>query len=444
MFTAVYANHPKLCAVQKLYHLRSKTRGEASNIVCKFPLTAGSFDLAWEALKDRFENRRILVNTQLKTLFNMPYIAQESSVGIKNIQRDINDCLSALKVNKIDTSNWDSILVYLCSSRLPDVTLSLWEQSIENPRKIPTWSELDTFLTNRFQVLETVSDIRLKPKPKATFTKTHSTQPSHERIQQSYHSKQINYTCKLCDQNHPLRFCNKFLQMTTDDRIKTVKSHNYCSNCLATSHVEKDCKSTYTCIQCKERHHSLLHPLSVNQSHFTNYSSDLNSAHSSSFIQSTQPQAQDSSYLHSYYSSNRNRVILATALVIVEHHGISFTLRALLDPGSEVTFISEEAQTRLKLPAQSIEAHISGINAVITANASKLCSLILRSNQTPDLTLSVNAIVLKRLTGDLPSCCIEQFEISQPIDFPLADPDFKSSSKVDLVLGADIHSVSTE
>ena len=87
-------------------------------------------------------------------------VKSESADGIKRLQRDINNCISAFHLHEIDISNWDPILVYLCSTKLPELTLSLWEQTVSNKTKIPKWKDLDTFLTSRFQSLETVSDIR--------------------------------------------------------------------------------------------------------------------------------------------------------------------------------------------------------------------------------------------------------------------------------------------
>lgn len=71
MFTAVYVNHPKLTKAQKLYHLRNKTKGSAGAIVKRYPLCDENFDLAWGALKSRYENKRVLVDNQIKILFNI-------------------------------------------------------------------------------------------------------------------------------------------------------------------------------------------------------------------------------------------------------------------------------------------------------------------------------------------------------------------------------------
>ncbi|KAH8245664.1 hypothetical protein KR032_004909, partial [Drosophila birchii] len=52
LFTAVYVNNPRLTPVEKLFHLLTKTSGEAKAIVSKSPLTNDGFASAWEALQD--------------------------------------------------------------------------------------------------------------------------------------------------------------------------------------------------------------------------------------------------------------------------------------------------------------------------------------------------------------------------------------------------------
>ncbi|XP_073820587.1 uncharacterized protein [Musca autumnalis] len=137
MFTAVYINHAQLTSVQKLYYLSLKVKGQAAGIVHKYKLCGDNFPLAWEALKSRYENKRILVDNQLRILFNLKVINSESSESLQRIQTTINDCLAALQAQSISTKDWDPILVYLCSTKLPHETLSLWEQSLKSHRKLP-------------------------------------------------------------------------------------------------------------------------------------------------------------------------------------------------------------------------------------------------------------------------------------------------------------------
>ena len=48
IFWGVFGKHPDITSAQKLYHLRSKTRGEAYQIVKSFELVDENFTLAWK------------------------------------------------------------------------------------------------------------------------------------------------------------------------------------------------------------------------------------------------------------------------------------------------------------------------------------------------------------------------------------------------------------
>ncbi|XP_049302052.1 uncharacterized protein LOC125775451 [Bactrocera dorsalis] len=111
MFTAVYINHPKLSNAQKLYHLRYKTKGQAGVIVKQFALNDDNFHLAWEALRSRYENKRILVDKQITILMNLPKIQKETSEEYMKLQSTVSNCLSVLATQNIPTDNWDPILI---------------------------------------------------------------------------------------------------------------------------------------------------------------------------------------------------------------------------------------------------------------------------------------------------------------------------------------------
>ncbi|XP_044249352.2 uncharacterized protein [Drosophila takahashii] len=160
LFTAVYVNNTRLTPVEKLFHLNAKTSGEAKAIVAKSPLTNDGFASAWEALRDRFENKRLLVNSQLKLLFNLSSVNAETGHSIKELQSTIQGCLTALAHSKISTENWDCLLVYLCASKLPRLTLSLCEQSLTSKSDVPTWDEMNAFLSDRYRTLEAIEDMK--------------------------------------------------------------------------------------------------------------------------------------------------------------------------------------------------------------------------------------------------------------------------------------------
>ncbi|XP_036347852.1 uncharacterized protein LOC118757230, partial [Rhagoletis pomonella] len=261
MFTAIYILNKRLTPVEKLFHLNQKTQGEAKEIVRRCPLTNEGFSTAWKNLSDRYENKRILVNTQLKILFNLNAVESDCGSSIKKLQRDINNCISSLRCHQIDISNWDAIITYLCSTKLPECTLALWEQTIENKTEISKWEDMDKFLSNRFQTLETVSGLKgnktaKTPKPQNTRQMPEAPPKRLGAFQASVAKK----SCTMCQNSeHKLRHCERFRKLTPSDRIEYVKSNKRCLNCLSAGHTVTRCTSPFNCSACHSRHHTLLH-----------------------------------------------------------------------------------------------------------------------------------------------------------------------------------------
>jgi len=131
--------------------------------------------------------------------------------------------------------------------------LSLWEQSIQNKAEIPTWLELDSYLTERHRTLEAVDSFRS--------ANLHHAQSKDTKIN-SFNTRLVPVPkgCDLCSKkNHPVRICPRFLQMMVDDRLAYIQKKQLCSNCFASSHQFRDCTSAHNCLTCQEQHHTLLH-----------------------------------------------------------------------------------------------------------------------------------------------------------------------------------------
>ncbi|XP_075158073.1 uncharacterized protein LOC142231346 [Haematobia irritans] len=454
MFSAVYVKNSSLSKVQKLFHLRKKTEGEAHEIVKKCPLTNSGFDIAWANLTDRFENKRMLVHSQLRVLLNLATITSESSEGIKGLQRDINSCISCLKLYDVDVSTWDAIFVYICSTKLPRTSLSLWEQSIKNKKDVSKWSELDSFLSSRYQTLETISEISGVPTPnlphsncnakKQNNSSTRKVHSNHAKVS----SSQNNPTCNLCiGESHPIRKCPKFLQMNVNDRMSCIKRLNLCINCFAKSHNVKKCKSPYSCFSCHRRHNSLLHnntltPVSIDST--PTIHSQVNEELQDPQIQSTSSidppgfPLSSEGRIQSCFASHSQNVLLGTALVQITHLGMRYIVRALIDSGSQGTFLSERIFQLLKLPFRPVEAEISGLNGVTSANARKLVNLTVCPRFESDVELNITALVVPQLSGNLPTSPINSSILQQLPGIQLADPMFYQCGRVDMLIGADL------
>lgn len=64
--------------------------------------------------------------------------------------------------------------------------------------------------------------------------------------------------CAICNGNHEIRDCPRFLKMSLKDRETELYRRNICINCLSTTHTVKFCLDN-PCKICKKRHNSMLH-----------------------------------------------------------------------------------------------------------------------------------------------------------------------------------------
>ncbi|XP_043063811.1 uncharacterized protein LOC122319976 [Drosophila ficusphila] len=413
LFTAVYVNNPRLTPVEKLFHLNAKTSGEAKAIVAKSPLTNEGFDSAWAALRDRFENKRLLVNSQLKLLFNLASVSSESGQALKDLQSTIQGC----------------------ASRLPKLTLSLWEQSLSSKSDIPTWDEMNTFLGDRYRTLEAIEDM----KPSHSNHSTTKSQPVSRRLN-SFEAKVVSKpkNCDLCSkENHPVRLCQRFLQMSVEAQTNYIKKKQLCLNCFARGHQLRECTSTHSCFTCRARHHTLLHKGNPNSSGST--TGNISSASPQNpTVQRAANASENLPGVQNYFATGARAVLLGTAIIDICHLGTNYRARALIDSGSEATFITERLFNLIKLPFRLIQAQVSGLNKTISAQATRLCHFSIRAPNKPGLQLETAAYVLPELAGTLPSYPIPRDALSDLPAIPLADPTFLESSQIDVLIGADM------
>lgn len=441
IFQAVFINHTGLSQAQKLYHLRCKTRGEALQIVQRYDLVDKNFNLAWEALKDRYENKRILVHQQMKKFFGIQNAPCETSKSIRQIQSSINDSISIFNSYKIVTENWDPILVHWCSSKLPEETLRAWEDSLSDHKELPTWPQLNAFLSKRIEILETITDFK-KPSHK-----DNTNSKSQAFYSQSGEDKK--YICKKCKQDHALRYCKHFKALSPNERLKYVYANKYCANCLSPNHFKTKCSSTNTCAKCHRKHHTMLHLEKSNGNsgnQRTNYNNDRENVADESQPSTSGFQRSEnyhpgrnnvpSESVQTHLAQNNGTTVLPTALVEILHAGETFVVRALLDGGSERSFISKRMQQQLGLPIERHNTQISGLGGTIVGNSQGKCNVKIKSRNS-NFSLTINAIIVLKLAHFLPSKRVNVHKIGEIADLNLADPYFYKPSPIDMIIGSD-------
>ncbi|XP_075150702.1 uncharacterized protein LOC142224803 [Haematobia irritans] len=428
--------------IERLCHLLKKTSGDAREIVRRFPLTDKSFELAWRTLKETYDNLRILVSNQLKLLFDLPLLDTETSSGLKNLQRGINACISAMAVNNVPTNDWDPILIFLCVQRLPKISVTLWEQGISDKSALSSWVDMDRFLTERIQTLTCLRDLKGIDASRRTDgrkLRTHFTNaapkssPSRSRnLQYTSHSSRdsVDKICVLCPrQSHHLRVCQRFRNLSVNDRLTAVKRHRCCFNCLSRRHDVNNCATSRSCEKCQGRHHTLLHRDSYHSTNVATTSSTVSAARPTDSSGLSDPQPSTSSGIVSGTSARQVNIV---------HRGMTYPARALIDPASEASFITEKMQKLLRISTTSATSAISGVNQTVSITSRGVCPVSIGSPIDESVLVEATALVLPRISGNLPSFQVSRNYMSRLPGLRLA-PNLFDSRPVDLLLGADVY-----
>ncbi|CAB0044172.1 unnamed protein product [Trichogramma brassicae] len=118
--------------------------------------------------------------------------------------------------------------------------------------------------------------------------------------------------------------------------------------------------------------------------------------------------------------------------------GELLSVRALIDPAAERSFVTRRAASQLNLPERRTSMSIIGLGAAVSSRAgTELCLQVL-SPKKSEFKLQTSALILSELTDFLPSKRVN-FESWPHIQgLELADPRFGVPARVDFVLGGDV------
>ncbi|XP_031356668.1 uncharacterized protein LOC116180692 [Photinus pyralis] len=442
--------------VEKFHLLAGSLSGEPLNLVKSIPISDDlklNYKIAFQALLDRYNNNRLLATLYWNEIQNIPVIPVESASSLRKLLNTVRENCEALKLlNLADT--WDFVLFNVIIHKLDSATRKEIEIRLDK-KKIPTFSGIEPLLSEHCLSLEALQAPLLlnvtesnsknprsfesvgKPQKlslssSGTFTKSPS-KTSLVATSSSQSRSKPPLKCLLCSRNHSLISCPAFNEKQPQDRYEIAKRNRICLNCLASGHVVASCLSSRNCRTCDARHHTLLH--------FSNRpSSPVVSPSTSESNGSNQLTSCTSRCSATFMASNSDRppVLLGTiVLEIRDRFGSYHIVRALLDPGSQASYLGSSLANKLRLSKLTNAVPICGLGQVATKSSSIVTGEIRPSDRT-DPTFKVDFFVLDKICGNLPNDNVSS-DIPMPDRVRLADYEWHRSRSVQMLLGADIY-----
>ncbi|XP_046144393.1 uncharacterized protein LOC123988414 [Osmia bicornis bicornis] len=332
--------------VQKLHYLKLSLIGETSLLLKNVSTSAANYEAAWKLLTDRYANERALITAHLKMLFDSPPIGSAVLSDLKSLRDSSRAALSALKNMARPVEYWDDVLVFHFVRKLDKESHREWELRMGEEELFPSLADWKAFLNVRIRTLESLASSRGEGN---SAYKNKSAPIKNVKA----HLNASETKCVACGADHALFKCDVFRGQSVEQRLSLAREHHRCFNCLQKGHLPAVCPSKRACSICKGRHHSLLH--SERKGLKTSFVRKGRESTSHADLESSQHSAQPthvaddnmedtpmSTSVNTHFATSRQekKVILATAWIKAgTREGRQATLRALIDPGSEATFI---------------------------------------------------------------------------------------------------------
>lgn len=140
------------------HYLKGSLTGDAKRLIQHYDLVEANYAAAWQKLMSRYDNKKLLVNNNLKSLIHHPGQTKETASQLRLLIDTFSDCLNGLRTLDVSTEGWDPIIVHLLIEKLSVETHSLWEASQMANNDLPTYANLIIFLENRFRTLEAIAE----------------------------------------------------------------------------------------------------------------------------------------------------------------------------------------------------------------------------------------------------------------------------------------------
>lgn len=414
----------------KIQHLKEACKGtDGDQIVSLFSIDNDSFSAAMEALDKRFLVSRIIVSEYIGAVINIPTKFPKGAQS--RHLKEVIDTFNALTKN-VEGVCRESLAAKGIKDPTPEVLLKSVNNALYLGLMLHT---LDDYLKTQLASTLNIKTMELPEIPDviaALEKRLVATQSGEKpRYQGSFTSamqlvqRENKRSCFLCPgKNHSTSFCRKLQasNVPLQEKLKLVK--NLCWVCLEKPYSTCECKKRGRgCDVCGGGHHRIL----------CNKRKPAGMA--------LQPKSSVATATTVATVANLTSLpVLGTMLLKVKRRNGSFvTLRALVDDGSMISYITTSA-------AQTLGCHLSETFKTVKSVDGKTLSPIrtetilslqnIKENLNCPFILEEVAII-KKIPLTLPSQPL-QLRIPEGVirGMGLADPTFGMPNGVDILIGA--------
>ncbi|EFA11692.1 hypothetical protein TcasGA2_TC005051 [Tribolium castaneum] len=158
MFNSTIHKNGSLSDVEKFSYLISSLSEEPLSIVSRIPMVGTNYQIAYDALVKRYDNKRLLATHYWNQIENVPSLTENyTSSQLRTLLSTFEENLAALKMLQFPVESWDFVLFNMLLKRLCSSLVSRFELGQDSPTAVPTFKSLSEFLLLMSQASDNVS-----------------------------------------------------------------------------------------------------------------------------------------------------------------------------------------------------------------------------------------------------------------------------------------------
>ena len=415
-FRSTVDERTELSNSQKLNYLRQAVKDPSLQLLLNSPLeTPDTYQDIVTELKDRFQKTREIHQAIVKTITTLSS-PKHTRADLRLLYDIIKTSITNLKSTKhYDIDSFLSSLVYAI---LPAKLQLLWDQATKREKGVPPVAELLTFMKDHAETL-----------PASTASPVEKTVPPRKK---EYHAARgrnnvnvytpsppfapYKWDCLLCKpEKHPLYVCAKWASYTLVQKIAHISANNLCSNCLAGGHTTADCKSSYRCKDCRQKHHTSIHQ-----------------------------QAAATPVHHHTATSQQvpDALLTTTQLLLIGPNGEELKARGLIDSGAGIFLVTKRVAKLLNLPLVPAKLQLSVAQGKISKPLKHLTHLEISPLHNRDLKMPCSPAVASEVTAIIPAQPLPAVtHLPHLMGLQLADTNYNIPGEIDILLGSEMASI---
>ncbi|GBO10837.1 hypothetical protein AVEN_48012-1 [Araneus ventricosus] len=356
----------ELTAIDKFQYLYQSMvpDSRAARLISSFPITTENYPKAVEQLKLRFGREDLLVQIYVRDLLSL--VLKNATTGknapdLATLYDMLETKLRALESLGRTKEKFADFLEPLVESCLPENVLRAWErsrisESTEDATSQRSLEKLMCFLRHEVESEEMICLAREgfgKDRGSGVIRKdcqksVYKDEPTAATLISSTTGAKLN--CIFCDRPHLSQDCQRLSDMSYEDRKSQVIRKRCCLVCLKVGHLAKRCHSSVRCLICKRRHYPLLCP-DLRKEKESNLSSKDRTADTEQ--RSTETLLTNIPSEHEIY--------LKTIMIRLRNRDKEVCVRALLDDGSQRSYIERSLAAELFLSPSGREIFSQGL-----------------------------------------------------------------------------------